>query len=101
MSPNTWHFDPAHTEVGFAVRHLMIATVRGRFDDVRGSVRMDPADPSTAQAEVTIGVASVNTGNPQRDAHLRSADFFDVERFPLLTFRSRGVAVLPDGALRL
>ncbi|HEV8612380.1 MAG TPA: YceI family protein [Gemmatimonadales bacterium] len=100
-SLTTWQLDPAHTEVGFAVKHLMISTVRGRFADVRGTVQMDEADPTTGQVEVQIGVASIHTGNPQRDDHLRSADFFDVERFPTLSFRSRRVENGRHGDLRL
>ena len=100
-APKTWQIDPAHTEVGFAVKHLMIATVRGRFADVKGTLRWDPADPASAVVDVTIGVGSVNTGNAQRDAHLRSSDFFDVERFPGMTFQSRRIDVLPDDELRV
>ena len=97
----TWQFDPAHTEVGFAVKHLMIATVKGRFAEVHGSIRMNEENPSTAVVEVAIDVASITTGNPQRDAHLRSADFLDAENFPTITFRSRRVENRSDGDLRL
>ena len=90
----TWTIDAAHSSVEFAVRHLMITTVKGRFTDVSGTVVLDEADPSTAAAEITIAAASIDTREPQRDAHLRSADFFDVERFPALTFKSTRV----DGA---
>lgn len=87
----TWTIDPTHTEAGFAVKHLMISTVRGRFGDVQGHVTFDPADLSTGSAEVTINATSIDTREPQRDTHLRSADFFDVEQFPTLTFKSRRV----------
>jgi polyisoprenoid-binding protein YceI len=84
----TWNIDPAHTNVEFSVRHLMITTVRGRFGDVSGTVSSDDADPTKGSADITIGAASIDTREAQRDAHLRSADFFDVETFPTMTFRS-------------
>lgn len=86
-----WTLDQAHSSVGFAVRHLMITTVRGRFAEVTGTVVTDAADPTNVAVDVTIQAASIDTREPQRDAHLRSADFFDVERFPTLTFKSRRV----------
>lgn len=83
--PATWTIDASHTHVGFAVKHLMISTVRGRFSDVRGSVELDPAkDPVV---DVQIGTASIHTGDEKRDAHLRSADFFAVDEFPAISFR--------------
>src|SRR5690349_1668449 len=87
----TWNIDASHSHVEFAVRHLMITTVRGRFSDVSGTLRTDDADLTTAEVDVTIGVASIDTREPQRDAHLRSADFFDVENFPEIRFRSTRV----------
>lgn len=91
----TWTIDPMHSSVEFAVRHLMITTVRGRFTGVKGTVTLDEADPAKSTVEVVIDAASIDTREPQRDTHLRSADFFDVERFPTLTFRSTKV----DGVL--
>lgn len=91
----TWTIDPAHSSVEFAVRHLMITTVRGRFTGVKGTVTVDEADPAKSAVEVVIDAASIDTREPQRDTHLRSADFFDVEKFPTLTFRSTKV----DGGL--
>ena len=87
----TWTIDPAHTHAGFAVRHLMISTVRGRFTDVSGAVVS--ADPTTGQGsvDIAINVASIDTREPQRDAHLRSADFFDADNYPTITFRSTRV----------
>lgn len=99
--PTIWQLDPTHTEVGFAVKHLMISTVKGRFPGVRATVRMDEGDYRTAQVVAEIDVASITTGNEQRDAHLRSADFFDAERFPTILFQSRQVETGPDGTLRL
>lgn len=86
----TWSIDPAHSHVEFGVKHLMIATVKGRFAVVRGTVRTDDADPAKAQVEVEVEIDadSIDTREPQRDAHLKSADFFDVEKFPKLTFVS-------------
>ena len=87
----TWAIDPAHSSVEFSVRHLMITTVRGRFTDVKGEVTTDDQDPAAGRVEVEIAAASIDTREPQRDTHLRSADFFDVEKFPTLTFRSTGI----------
>ncbi len=86
----TWSLDPSHTQVGFAVKHLMIANVKGRFTDVKGFVRLDPA---TMKPEVTvsIGAASLTTGDDKRDAHLRSPDFLHVEEHPVIQFRSRRI----------
>lgn len=84
----TWTIDPTHSNVEFSVRHLMIATVKGRFADVRGTVVQDEANPAASSADITVQVASIDTREPQRDAHLRSADFFDAEQHPTLTFRS-------------
>ena len=84
----TWTIDPAHSHVEFAVRHMMITTVKGRFGVVHGGVRIDDADPSKGEAEIEIDADSIDTREAQRDAHLKSADFFDVEKFPKLTFKS-------------
>jgi len=87
----TWKIDPAHSSVEFSVRHLMITTVRGRFTGIQGTVLNDAGDPAGSSVEVVIDPATIDTREPQRDAHLRSADFFDVEKFPTLTFRSTAV----------
>jgi polyisoprenoid-binding protein YceI len=81
-----WKIDASHSHVEFSVKHLMIATVKGRFAGVAGTVRLDERDPSAAAVDVTIDVSTIDTREPQRDAHLRSADFFDVEQYPSLTF---------------
>jgi len=87
----SWRIDPAHSHVEFSVRHLMISTVKGAFGDVRGTVWIDDSDATTALVDITIQVDSIDTRQEQRDAHLRSADFFYVARFPTITFRSRTV----------
>lgn len=87
LSTGTWTIDPTHTEVGFVARHLMVTKVRGSFTDVTGTVVVAD-DFAASTAEVTIKTASVSTGTPDRDAHLRGEDFFDAERHPDMTFRS-------------
>jgi len=87
----TWQLDPAHTTIEFAVKHMMFTTVRGRFKSFTGTVRLDEDNPNNSQLEVSIDAASLDTGVADRDTHLRSADFFDVERHPKLTFRSTRV----------
>lgn len=89
-----WQIDPAHTHVEFSVKHLMIARVKGRFAGVSGTVELAPGLAGST-VDVAIDAASIDTRDAKRDAHLRSADFFDVERFPELTFRSR--RVIPTG----
>jgi polyisoprenoid-binding protein YceI len=96
-----WSLDPSHTSVDFGVRHLMISTVRGRFGGVHGSVTVPGGDAMKARVDVTIDAASIDTGLGQRDDHLRSADFFDVTRFPKLSFKSKRVERSGDSSLRL
>src|SRR5258708_19907621 len=84
----TWKIDPAHSLVEFAVRHLMITSVRGRFTDVKGTVVTEGDDPATAQVEVIIDVNTIDTREPQRDAHLRSADFFTLCKYPYITSKN-------------
>lgn len=100
-APATWSIDASHSEVGFSVKHLMISTVRGRFAGVQGTVTFAEGDFSNASATVTIDAASIDTREEKRDAHLRSADFFDVERFPTLTFTSRRVAGVAGDTFQL
>jgi polyisoprenoid-binding protein YceI len=91
MAASTWNIDPTHTDVLFSAKHMMVTTVRGKFASVSGAVEGDPQDPSAAKGTFTIDVASLNTGVEQRDGHLRSADFFDVENYPTATFVSTKV----------
>src|SRR5688500_3803967 len=92
-APTTWTIDAAHSSVEFSVRHMMITTVKGRFTDVKGSVVIPGADDvAGSSVDITIDAATIDTREPQRDAHLRSADFFDVETFPTLTFKSRAIS---------
>lgn len=98
---STWRIDPAHSLAEFGVRHLMISTVKGRFTDVQGNLRLAADDPTTGQVEVTIGVESIDTGVADRDKHLRSADFFDVERFPSIGFKSRSVTRVGENELKV
>jgi polyisoprenoid-binding protein YceI len=89
----SWTVDPSHSHAEFAVRHLMISTVKGRFAEVTGTLTGDDADPENASIELTIPVAGIDTREDQRDAHLRSADFFDAEHHPAITFRSSKIAI--------
>ena len=91
MATTTWQIDPAHTAVEFAVKHMMFTTVRGRFKDLKGTIEIDEQNPERSKVEVEIAAASIDTGAPDRDTHLRSADFLDVENHPTLTFRSKRV----------
>jgi polyisoprenoid-binding protein YceI len=86
-----WNIDPSHSGVHFSIRHMVIAKVRGRFDRFTGTVDFDEASPLAAKVSVRILADSIDTNEPKRDAHLRSADFFDVEKFPALTFESNKV----------
>ncbi len=87
----TWTIDPNHSTVGFAVKHMMFATVRGRFNDFAGTIQFDPDQVERSGVDVSIRTASVDTGIGPRDADLRSANFFDVEHFPTMTFHSTRV----------
>ena len=84
----TWDFDPAHSAAHFSVRHMMVSTVRGEFGKISGLVKLDPSDPARTSVEASIDASSINTREPQRDAHLKSPDFFDVAKFPTLDFKS-------------
>jgi polyisoprenoid-binding protein YceI len=86
----TWNVDPVHSEVSFVVRHMMVSKVRGRFDTFSGTITT-AGDPLQSTVTATVDLSSVNTGAPDRDNHIRSADFFHVEQHPTMTFQSTGV----------
>jgi len=96
----TWKVDPAHSSVGFEVKHMMIATVRGHFSSFDGTLATDE-DPERSHAYGWVDVASIDTGSADRDAHLRSADFFDVERYPRMTFDSTRIQWVEGGTYRV
>lgn len=92
-----WELDPQHCQVEFAVRHMMISTVRGRFRRVSGVVSLDPAEPTTASAEIRIDTASIDTGLRMRDDHLRSTEFLDAESYPVILYRTTRIDQLRPG----
>jgi polyisoprenoid-binding protein YceI len=98
---STWAIDPAHSEIGFSVRHMMISSTRGRFADVKGTIVLDEQDISRSSVEAEIIVNSVDTREERRDAHLRSPDFFDAERWPTIAFRSTKVEPLGRDRARI
>lgn len=92
MSQVTYQIDPAHSAAQFSIRHMMIANVRGEFSKVSGTVVFDADNPANSKADAAIEVASINTREPQRDTHLKSADFFDAEKFPTIAFHSKEIS---------
>jgi polyisoprenoid-binding protein YceI len=104
----TWNIDPVHTAAEFKVKHMMISNVKGQFTDVKGVLTLDEADLTKSHMEASINAASLNTRDAQRDGHLKSADFFDVEKFPKLSFKSTHISrstnngeLLVDGDLTI
>ncbi|WP_405438252.1 YceI family protein [Streptomyces avidinii] len=93
--------DAAHSSIGFTVRHAMVTNVRGAFTEHEGALHLDGADPARSSATIEVKIASVDTGIADRDAHLRSGDFFDAEAFPLMTFRSTTAATLGGDTYRI
>jgi polyisoprenoid-binding protein YceI len=87
----TWRLDGAHTQVNFSAKHMMVTTVRGTFHEVEGTIELDETDPTRSRGEFRVAAASVDTNFAARDAHLRSADFFDAETHPWITFRSTAI----------
>ena len=97
MSKAIYQIDSAHSSAQFTVRHMMISNVRGEFTKLSGSIAYDPADPANSSVEATIDAASINTRDPQRDAHLKSPDFFDAAKYPAFTFKSTSVKKTAQG----
>ncbi|MFC3848619.1 YceI family protein [Corynebacterium hansenii] len=99
LSPNlagTWNIDPAHSQIGFMVRHAMVTKTRGQFTDYTGSFTIDPDNGANNAANVTIKAASIDTGNEDRDNHVRAGDFFEVETYPEITFVATGAKVTSE-----
>lgn len=97
LAADQYKIDPVHSNVGFAVKHMVVNTVHGRFNDWSGNIVYDDKDPAKSSVNVTIKTASINTENSQRDTHLKSPDFLDVEKFPEITFQSKSVEKQTDG----
>jgi polyisoprenoid-binding protein YceI len=96
-----WTIDAAHTDVLFSAKHMMVTTVRGKFHEVEGTLRLDESNPTNSSAEIRISAASLATGNGQRDGHLRSADFFDAETHPTIAFRSTSIEQVGTSDFRI
>jgi polyisoprenoid-binding protein YceI len=95
----TWNIDPVHSVAEFKVKHMMISDVKGQFTAVKGVLSLNGTDATGSHVEASIDAASINTRDPQRDDHLKSADFVDVEKFPTLSFRSTQISRVADGEL--
>jgi polyisoprenoid-binding protein YceI len=93
----TYKIDPAHSTAQFVVRHMMITNVRGGFNKIQGTVVYDSENPAASSVDATIDATSINTREPDRDTHLKSADFLDVEKYPTITFKSKSVTKKGDG----
>lgn len=98
---STWTIDPQHSHVGFKIRHMMIADVKGSFEKFSGSVEIDDADVTKSRLEVSVDMDSIDTNVDKRDDHLRSPDFFDVAKYPKMSFVSKKVERIVDGKLRV
>ena len=98
---STWQIDPAHTAAGFAVKHLMISTVRGQFKGITGTITWDDQDITKSTVDVTIDSTTVDTSEPMRDKDLKSEKFFDVAKYPTITFKSKKVEAVSAGKLKI
>ncbi len=96
-----WQIDTAHSAAQFAVRHMMVSTVRGHFGKIRGTAKFDMADPTKGSVEAEVDVTSIDTREPKRDAHLRNADFFDAEKHPKMNFVSKRIEPAGHGKLKM
>jgi len=101
FAQSSWEIDPAHSNVQFGVRHLMISTVRGKFTKFTATAAGDEKDAAHASVQASVDVASIDTGDEKRDAHLKTADFFDAEKFPTITFKSTKVEAAGDRRFKL
>jgi polyisoprenoid-binding protein YceI len=101
LAPLTWEIDAGHTTASFSVKHMMVTNVQGTFGKVSGTIEYDGNDVSTLAADVKIDATSIDTNNERRDTHLRSADFFDVENHPVITFKSKSARKVADGRFEL
>ncbi len=101
MAANTWQIDTVHSGINFSVRHLIVSKVRGRFTKWSGTLQIDEANSAASRVDVRIDAASIDTNDPQRDAHLRSGDFLDVEHFPEIAFTSTRVERVNDDEIRI
>ena len=99
ISTTTWNIDPAHSVAEFKVKHMMISNVKGHFPKVSGKLTLDESELANSRIEALIEAASIETRDAQRNAHLMSPDFFDVEKFPTLSFKSTRIALVRDGEL--
>jgi polyisoprenoid-binding protein YceI len=97
----TWRIDPLHSSAQFSVRHMMISTVRGQFGGVKGTVLYDPKNPTASTLEATIDCSTVNSGEPKRDSDLKTAEFFDVKRYPVMKYKSKKVEAAGPGKLKV
>src|SRR6185295_13911327 len=98
---STYQIDNAHSSAQFKVRHMMIANVKGEFDKVSGTVTFDPANPGASSVDASIDTATISTRDEQRDGHLKSADFLDVEKYPAITFKSKKVTATGDDSFNV
>jgi len=99
VSTSTWNIDPVHSVAEFKVKHMMISNVKGQFSKLTGALTLDESDLTKSRVEASIEAASIETRDAQRDAHLKSADFFDVEKFPTLSFKSARITAVREGTL--
>ncbi|WP_252312326.1 YceI family protein [Sinobaca sp. H24] len=96
MTKTVWSIDPAHSEIGFSVKHMMISRVKGTFEEFDAALTLDEDELTNSEAEITIKVASINTREENRDGHLQSADFFDADNYPNITFKAKNITKTKD-----
>jgi polyisoprenoid-binding protein YceI len=101
LGPNEWNIDTAHSTAGFTVKHLMVSTVPGSFGKVTGKITYDPKNPATLAVDATIDATTINTNNERRDTHLKSPDFFEVAKYPTITFKSKKATPGAGGTAKL